>query len=123
MAASTLLGRRILVVEDEMMVAMLMEDILTELGCVVVGPAYRVVDALRLLAEVEIDAALLDVNLNGAESYPVAEELRRREVPFVFATGYGAAGIRPGCGQFATIQKPFEPMEVAEALRGALAAE
>lgn len=118
---SPLSGRRVLVVEDEMMIAMLIEDILADQGCRLVGPAIRVVDALRLLDAEWVEVALLDVNLNGEDTYPIAEELRRRNIPFVFATGYGAAGVKAGYGQFVTLQKPFEADDLTEALAGALA--
>lgn len=118
---SPLSGRRVLVVEDEMMIAMLIEDILADQGCRLVGPAIRVVDALRLLDAESVEVALLDVNLNGEDTYPIAEELRRRNIPFVFATGYGAAGVKAGYGQFVTLQKPFEADDLTEALAGALA--
>ncbi|HEX6011198.1 MAG TPA: response regulator [Geminicoccaceae bacterium] len=85
---SPLSGRRVLVVEDELIVAFLLEDMLAGLGCAVVGPAARVDQALALLDAEAIDAALLDVNLNGHKSYPVADALAARGVPFVFSTAY-----------------------------------
>ena len=85
---SPLSGRRVLVVEDETMVAWLLEDMLADLGCAVVGPAARVNQALAMLDAEAIDAAVLDVNLNGQMSYPVADALAARGVPFVFSTGY-----------------------------------
>ncbi|PPD13571.1 MAG: hypothetical protein CTY25_14710 [Methylobacterium sp.] len=111
-----LAGCRILVVEDEMMIAMLIEDILGDHGCRIVGPASRVAVALRLLAEEAVDIALLDVNLNGEDSYPIADELARRGIPYVFATGYGAGSVRLGYAPCAVLQKPFDPAELCACL-------
>ena len=105
--------RRILVVEDEVMVAMLVEDILLDLGCELAGLATRLDDALRLARQAEIDLALLDVNLDGRPSYPVAEVLRARGIPFVFATGYGERGIDPAFAAAPTLAKPFQHEDLA----------
>jgi len=78
---SELSGKRILVVEDEVMVAWLLEDMLGTLGCAVVGPAARINQALAMIGAEVIDAAVLDVNLNGEKSYPVADALAARGVP------------------------------------------
>ena len=106
-------GLRILVVEDEMVVAMLLEDMLADLGCEVVGPASRVEEALRLAGSQAIDGAVLDVNVAGAEVYPVAEALAQRGIPFVFATGYGTVGLRDDYRGSPTVQKPFRQDELA----------
>src|ERR1700740_1769630 len=88
-------GRRVLVVEDEMMIAMLVEDMLSELGCVVVGPAHALDAALELArAESGLDAALLGGNLGGQPVFAVADVLREKGVPAIFSTGYGDAGLR-----------------------------
>src|SRR5471032_1103864 len=89
-------GRRILVVEDEVMVAWALEDMLTGLGCAVVGPAARVKQALAMISAGAIDAAVLDVNLNGEKSYPVADALAVLGVPFVFSTGYNKNNLQGG---------------------------
>jgi len=81
-------GRRVLVVEDEVLVAWLLEDMLADLGCAVVGPAVSVKQALAMIDAEAIDVAVLDVNLNGQLSYPIADALAARGVPFVFSTGY-----------------------------------
>jgi len=122
MSAKALSGRRILVVEDEMFVAMLVEDLLADLGCEVVGPASSVDQALKLLINAApVDGALLDVNLGQEKVYPVAEALRRTGVPFVFVTGYGTAGLDQPYRNDPTIQKPFDPerfgVEVARGLQ------
>jgi CheY-like chemotaxis protein len=112
---------RVLVVEDEMVVAMLLEDMLLDLGCVVVGPASRVDEALRLAENQAVDAAILDVNVAGAEVYPVAAALKARRIPFVFATGYGTIGLRDEYRGTPTVQKPFRQDELARSISAALA--
>ena len=109
-------GKRILVVEDEVIVAMLIEDILADLGADVVGPATRNAQALELLAQGPVDAAILDVNLGGETSDPTARELRARGIPFAFATGYGAAGVPPEFEGQATLPKPFRESDLRDAL-------
>jgi CheY-like chemotaxis protein len=86
---SSLAGKRILILEDEPVVAMLVEDMLVDLGCVVVGPASRLDEALLMVECEELDLAVLDINLGREDSFPVAALLQSRSVPFVFATGYG----------------------------------
>lgn len=87
----SLAGTRVLIVEDEMMVAMVLEDLLTELGCIVVK-AGRVMKAVRFVASTEIDAAILDVNVAGESVYPVAHELQERGIPFIFPVAMALAG-------------------------------
>jgi DNA-binding response OmpR family regulator len=120
-AASPLLGRRVLVVEDEMMIAMLVEDMLAELGCVAVGPAHALDVALNLArTEQGLDAALLDVNLGGQPVYEVADALREKGVPAIFSTGYGDAGLREVDRGALVLQKPFRAGDLAAALNAAL---
>jgi CheY-like chemotaxis protein len=117
----TLVGRRILVVEDEMMIAMLVEDMLSELGCSVIGPAHALDTALNLaLTESGIDAALLDVNLGGQPVFAVADALRAKGVPAIFSTGYGDAGLRDVDRGSPVLQKPFRAGDLARALSEAL---
>ena len=117
----TLVGRRILVVEDEMMIAMLVEDMLAEFGCAVVGPAHALDTALDLaLTEIGIDAALLDVNLGGQPVFAVADALRAKGVPAIFSTGYGDAGLRDVDRGSPVLQKPFRAGDLARALNQAL---
>ena len=104
--------RRVLIVEDEMMVAMLVEDILTDLGCELAGLATHLDEAVRLAGEEDIDFAMLDVNLGGKPSYSVAEILKRRGIPFVFATGYGERGLDPAFAGSPTLQKPFQHEDI-----------
>lgn len=108
---------RVLVVEDEMTIALLVEDMLVGLGHEVVGLALRLSQATRLAQDSQIDFAVLDVNLDGRPSLPVAEILETRGVPFVFATGYGSAGVDPAYrGRGIVIKKPFD----AKDLKGAI---
>jgi DNA-binding NtrC family response regulator len=99
---------RILVVEDEALVAMLIEDELFELGFDVVGPAATVSHALALCHDERIDGAVLDVNLGGGQrSDSVADFLLSKRIPFVFVTGYGDAGVSARFADKAVLQKPF----------------
>lgn len=111
-----LAGTRVLVVEDEALVSMLVEAYLDELGCEVVGVAPRLEDALEKARTLALDAAVLDVNLAGRLSYPVAELLRSRGVPFVFATGYGMAGLPEALRGMPVLAKPFRQDQLAAAL-------
>ncbi len=99
---------RVLVVEDEYLVAMLLEDMLTELGHRVIGIAGDVATALEMAQREEMEVAILDVNLGGAETYPIADVLLARGIPFLFATGYGRAGLPPPYRDAPVLQKPFQ---------------
>jgi CheY-like chemotaxis protein len=107
---------RILVVEDEMLVAMNIEDMLLELGHEVAGLASRLDPALALAREVPFDAAMLDVNLAGEPSFPVAELLAERGIPFLFATGYGRQGIEERFHARPILQQPFRSADLGAAL-------
>ncbi len=109
-------GLRVLVVEDEMMVSMLIEDMLSELGCLVVGPASRLDEAMQLARTADIDCAVLDVNLGGQPIFPLADLLRERGRPFAFATGYGDAGLREADRGSPVLQKPFREGDLARVL-------
>ncbi|MDA0742528.1 MULTISPECIES: response regulator [Brevundimonas] len=114
-------GRRVLIVEDESLVAMLLETILSDMGCDVIGPESNVDDGLRIASGTgELDAALLDVNVAGQEVFPVAEALKARGVPFVFSTGYGEAGLPEHWRGNPTVQKPFTEGAIRDALMKAL---
>ena len=118
---SSLNGLKVLVVEDEMLVSMLVEDMLADLGCQVVGPAAELDEALSLAESADIDLALLDVNLGGKPIFPVADTLKARGVPFAFASGYGEAGLSEDHRGAAVLQKPFREADLAKALRGLVA--
>ncbi len=107
---------RILIVEDEMLVALMLEDMLDDLGHQVIGPAMRLSQALELASTCEVDLAILDINLDGSKSFPVADVLSGRGVPFLFATGYGAAGLEVPYKDHLVISKPFAPHDLQAAL-------
>ncbi len=112
---------RVLIVEDEMLVAMNIEDMLLALGHEVAGIAGRLAPALAPAGEGEFDLAMLDVNLAGEASFPVADVLRGRGIPFVFATGYGRGGIAEGYRSAPVLQKPFRRSDLSEAPAAAAA--
>ena len=114
---SILNGFRIHVVEDEAMIAMLIEDMLSDLGCVPVGPAHTAERALHLIQSEQFDGAILDVNLGGQLTTPVAEALDHKGIPFFFATGYGPAGIAARFNQRLVLTKPFQQSELERALK------
>jgi CheY-like chemotaxis protein len=101
-------GNRVLIVEDEALVAMVVTESLINMGCSVVGPFSRCSDAIAAIEADEIDAAILDVNLDGEMVYPLAEMLTARDVPFIFVTGYGAESIDGRFSHVPVIQKPVE---------------
>lgn len=107
---------RILIVEDEMTIAMMLEDMLDALGHHAVAVAARLPQALELAKTCEFDLAILDVNLDGQTSFPVAATLRQRKIPFLFATGYGTAGIDPDYADARVLKKPFLMAELGEAV-------
>lgn len=108
---------RVLVVEDEAVVAMLLEDMLIDLGHEVAGAAGRFDQALEAAQTLAVDLAILDVNLNGTLTYPVAEALRARGVPVIFATGYGSDGLRDDWRSAPVIQKPFQIRDLERAIQ------
>ncbi len=117
-----LAGVRILLVEDETLVAMLLEDMIAELGGTVVASASRVAGALEAVETTGngVDLAVLDVNLGGEEAFPVAQALADRGVPFAFSTGYGSSGLPDAWRSRPTLQKPFTQDQVTAVLNRAL---
>lgn len=102
-----LTGRRILVVEDEMLVLMNIEMALEDLGCSAICAVASVAEALAILARQGFDAAMVDVNLGGEKSYPVADALARLGIPFAFSTGYGDHGDRVDLDDRPVLRKPY----------------
>lgn len=119
MNADVLHGRRVLVVEDEMMVVMMIEEVLKDAGCTVTT-AGRLQQALIHARTELFDAAILDVNLNGERSYPIGDVLAARGIPFVFATGYGVDGLLGNYPSVPVIAKPFKDRELVDMLRAVL---
>jgi two-component SAPR family response regulator len=111
-----LMAPRVLVVEDEVTVALLIEDMVNELAYEVAGTVSRLDDAMRLLDSEIFDLAMLDVHLHGKMVFPFAAELEAREIPFLFATAYGARGIPEEFRGHPVLQKPFGPVELRRAL-------
>jgi DNA-binding NtrC family response regulator len=113
--------RRVLIIEDEMMVAMMIEDVLTDNGFVISALATDIDQAMGLIRAGNFDAAVLDLNLGGAQTFPLADELMKRAQPFIFSTGYGAAGVGPAYQSISVVQKPFEEQDLVTALNEAMA--
>jgi DNA-binding response OmpR family regulator len=109
-------GVKILVVEDEYLVATLKEDMLESAGCVVAGPIPRLAQALDAASSEVCDVAVLDINLAGERVYPVADVLAQRGVPFVFVTGYGANTLPPEYAKRPRLCKPFRMAELLAAI-------
>ena len=111
---------KVFLVEDEAMVAMLVEDMLRDLNHEVVAIAGRLDQAVDMAPRISVDVAILDVNLNGQQSFPIARILEQRGVPVVFATGYEIAGLPKDMANALVLQKPFESAQLAFALETAL---
>jgi len=116
---ASLNGLRLLVVEDEAMIAMMLEDMLDTFGCVVVDVAGTLSRGLDLAANetLNLDGAILDVNLGGETVYPVAERLAARGVPFIFCTGYGLKGLCANFAHVPTLAKPYLREDLETMLR------
>jgi two-component SAPR family response regulator len=116
-APGTAKGTGWLIVEDEGLVAMLIEDAIAELGLDAVGPVARVSVALELLKSHNPEGAILDVNLAGEAVYPVAAVLAERNIPFVFITGYGKSGLSSSFADRPVLQKPFMTAQIQRMVR------
>jgi CheY-like chemotaxis protein len=110
--------RRVLIVEDEVLIGMLLEDMLSDLGYELAATAARIDEASEIARDGQFDVAILDVNLNGEEVYPVAAILEARGIPFVFVTGYGECGLPPAHQNRPTLQKPFQQEMLERELAG-----
>lgn len=109
-------GRRVLVVEDEPMIRLLLDDMLTDLGYTMAAEAGRIEEALTVAKDGQFDVAILDVNLNGQPISPVVDILTARGVPFVFVSGYARRGIPEQHSTIPLLQKPFQADGLARAL-------
>jgi CheY-like chemotaxis protein len=109
-------GLRVLIVEDEMLLAFMLQDMLAEWGCAVVGPAGRVAKAVSLAGSEALDGAILDVNLGGSDVYPVARALAARRVPFIFISGYAPSRLPKECRDRPTLLKPLQPRDLAQSM-------
>ena len=110
-------GKRVLIVEDELMIRMLLEGMLTDLGHSVAAEAGGLDEAIALAKQAEFDLAVLDVNLNGAPVTPVVEILVERGVPFIFASGYGQRGLPEAYRTAPILQKPFQADALEDAIK------
>ena len=113
-------GKHVLVVEDEMLVLMAIEDMLTDLGCTSISVAGNLSNALALVASEKFDLATLDVNLNGQKSYPIAKALSDAGVPFAFSTGYGELGVEEGFQHHLVLNKPYSSRNLIDVLSALL---
>jgi CheY-like chemotaxis protein len=109
-------GLRVLLVEDEFMVALLLESELTALGYEIIGPIGRLNRALEIARQEAMDVAILDLNINVGEAYPVAEALAARGIPFVFVSGYGRRGLRAPYSDRPILQKPYRLEDLVRVL-------
>ncbi|WP_192181536.1 response regulator [Mesorhizobium amorphae] len=109
-------GRRILVVEDEILVLMMIEDMLGDLGCESVTSAATIEKAIALIEAQVFDAAMLDMNLDGDDSNAVADALAERGVPFIYSTGNSGRDMREGFSSRAVLRKPFSFDELSSKL-------
>jgi DNA-binding NtrC family response regulator len=117
MVEQSLQGRRILVVEDEYLLAGDFSQALASAGAEVIGPVASIEDAIRVIAaEAKIDAAVLDVNLRGELVFPVADELADRNIPFAFATGYDQWALPERFAERPRVEKPFKAQKITSVL-------
>ena len=116
--SGTAAKRRVLVVEDEMLIGMLLEDMLTDLGHEVAAVVPRLKEAMAAAERDSFDLAILDVHLHGESAFPVAEVLIAKKIPFVFATGYGERGLPENYRGRPVLQKPFAKDDLERVLNG-----
>lgn len=114
---------RVLVIEDEALVGMLLEDMLQDIGCEHVELVPRFAEGMQAAESGDFDLALLDVNLDGVSSFPIADRLISRNIPLVFATGYGSVGMDLRYAHIPTLQKPFFFSDLERVVRQALAVD
>jgi CheY-like chemotaxis protein len=116
MAHTGLENRRILIVEDENLIAIVIEDTLQSAGCITLGPVGKLDAAVLMATEEQIDAAVLDVTIRGGQVFPVADVLIQRNIPFVFASGYGDWALPEAFRGMPRLSKPYTPDELEAAL-------
>lgn len=116
-----LAGKRVLIVEDEALIALMLEHVLADFACVPVGPCNTLTAALTAVERETFDLALLDINLFGEKVYPVADALTERHIPFLFLSGYGEEGIPPGRRGWKVCAKPFKVKDLAAMLSAVIA--
>jgi CheY-like chemotaxis protein len=109
-------GKRVLVVEDEPIIAMSVEDMLRDLGCVVIGPVFSAADGEEQARSASLDAAVLDINMGEGASFPIATILGERGIPFGFATGYGLTGLPNEFHGVPVLAKPYTEVALARML-------
>ncbi len=114
-------GLRLLVVEDEYLIQMLLCDMLNELGYTVAAAVGTIAEAIELATHGDFNAAILDVNIDGQEIFPVAEILERRDLPFIFVTGYGETSLPARFRDRPALQKPFQADDLKSTLAKILA--
>ena len=117
METSDVAGCRVLVVEDETLIALLIEDMLAAMDCEIVGPIGKLETAIQIAQEGKFDIAILDVTIRGGKVYPVAEHLLAHGVPFVLASGYGDWALPPSLRDQRRLTKPFTAAELEEQVR------
>jgi DNA-binding response OmpR family regulator len=120
MSATGLSGRSVFLVEDEVMIRMMVADMLEELGYKVAAEAGDITEAMRLAQATEFDIAILDVNVNGKVISPVADVIKAKGRPFIFATGYGSSGLPEQYRDRPALQKPFQLDALAKTIEAAL---
>ncbi len=114
-------GRRVLIVEDETLISMLLEDMLTDIGFNVVGTAFEYAEALEKAKSLSFDLAILDVSLNGPHTFQIAGAIAERGIAFLFSTGYNSDILPPSLRHVPVLEKPFQQSSLKRVLRAALA--
>jgi DNA-binding response OmpR family regulator len=123
MTADAASARRVLIIEDEMLIALMLQDMLEEQGLVVEGVANSLAAGLALARTADAEVAILDINLNGEASYPIADLLRSRGIACIFSTGYGAGNLKAGYNTVPQLVKPYQQDMLRAVIEAALAGD